>query len=335
MKLFDPVRAQSACCLCGTRDGTLVAVEDRHGAPLSVVCCRQCGLAHVDPIPTEAELAEFYSKRYRLEYKQAFEPSLRHVYRAGCVALDRFRLIALATPAPADVLECGAGGGEMGYLLASRGYWYTGIEPNDGYREHARSQYRTHLLPGTLDDHALPGASVDLVIMFHVLEHLRDPQLGVRTLAAALRPGGHLYIEVPNALTQVSSPSNLYHLAHLHYLATPTLLGLAQQAGLEPVLVEGAPTKANLTGIFRKPISNGAAQGYVPESAVHDAVVGANRQRTLVSYLRRPSTWLAAAGRLLRRGEEKRAAAAAGCARELLDVLYAQQAPWISHSVKS
>lgn len=44
---------------------------------------------------------------------------------------------------------------------------------------------------------ALPSAAYDLVLCSHVLEHLRDPWSVIPELARTVKPGGHIYIEVP------------------------------------------------------------------------------------------------------------------------------------------
>lgn len=257
---FSAYQPQSPCNLCGQRNGTLVAVRDRHGKPIRVTCCKSCGLTYVDPLPGALELAAFYAQRYRREYKSVEAPRVKHIYRAGCVALDRFRTVALLAQPPARVLDCGAGGGEFAYLLTSRGYRLTGIEPNDGYREFARTEYGVDLRPGTLDDASFAAGEFDLITIFHVLEHLRDPRAALTKLAGWLRPGGYLYVEVPNALTEVSSPLNLYHRAHLYYFAAEPLARLACTAGLAPVLLDGAASKANLTAVFCAPTAAQASR---------------------------------------------------------------------------
>lgn len=321
---FTDYTPASPCNLCGKREGTLVETRDRHGAPLNVTCCRNCGLTYVDPLPSAAELASFYAERYRREYKSAEAPRVKHIFRAGRVALERFRTVALLAQPPARVLDCGAGGGEFAYLLASRGYRLTGIEPNDGYREFARAEYGIDLRPGTLDDASFAAGEFDLITIFHALEHFRDPRAGLAKLAAWLKPGGHLYVEVPNALTEVSSPSNLYHDAHLFYFAADPLTRLARAAGLAPLLVDGAPSKANLTAVFRR--DDGAASDE-PEPSAHALVVEANRRRTLRRYLLSGSTWANAASRLWARGQERRAARAGLSGRATLDALYEKEAP--------
>lgn len=326
MQRFSPYTAQSPCALCQGREGTLVEVQDRHHQPLPVTCCRGCGLTYVDPIPSQEELALFYAQRYRREYKQATTPKFKHIYRAGRVAIERFGRVALLSRPGARVLECGAGGGEFAYLMASRGYRYTGIEPNDGYREYAKSEYGVDLRAGTLDDASFEPNQFDLITTFHVLEHLRDPRDGLIRLAGWLRPGGHLYVEVPNALTAVSSPSNLYHRAHLYYFAAQPLIALAAAAGLAPVMVDGAPTHANLTAIFTKA---SAATAPATAPSAHDAVVAANRRRTLGHYLRSGRTLAQLPLRLWQRHIERHMAKNNARGRALLDALYKEEAPQV------
>lgn len=49
------------------------------------------------------------------------------------------------------------------------------------------------------DAHHLPikNNSVDLVILYHVLEHLTQPQVAVNELFRVIKPGGSIFIEVP------------------------------------------------------------------------------------------------------------------------------------------
>ncbi len=45
---------------------------------------------------------------------------------------------------------------------------------------------------------AIPDASYDLVILNHVVEHMRDPRPVVATLCAKLKPGGYIWIAFPS-----------------------------------------------------------------------------------------------------------------------------------------
>jgi 2-polyprenyl-3-methyl-5-hydroxy-6-metoxy-1,4-benzoquinol methylase len=315
---FEPYRAQSPCNLCGGTDGVLIQNRDRHGDPLAVTCCASCGLAYVDPLPSANELCEFYASRYRAEYKKVVEPRLKHVYRAGRVALDRLRRLAPYAAPPARVLDCGAGGGEFTYLLSRSGFRASGVEPNDGYREHACRQYGVDLRPGTVDTADFGAGEFDVITLFHALEHFRDPAGGLRRIAGWLKPGGLLYVEVPNALTLVSSPTNLYHRAHLFYFAADPLRCLAESCGLQAIVVEGSVAQANLTAMFRR-VEN---QAEPTRATAHAAVVDINRRRTLSRYLTRGTTAAGFVRRMISRADERRAARQGRSARETLDALY-------------
>ncbi|MFO0008530.1 MAG: class I SAM-dependent methyltransferase, partial [Betaproteobacteria bacterium] len=167
-----------------------------------------------------------------------------------------------------------------------------------------------------------PG-EFDLITLFHVLEHLPDPGAGLARLAGWLKPGGHLYVEVPNAVTRVASPSNLYHRAHLYYFAPEPLAALAARAGLRAILLDGAPTLANLTAVFVKE----AAAPVGAFASAHDAVVAANRARTLARYLTSGHTLASVAPRLWNRMQEGRIERAGGNGRAALDRLFATEAP--------
>lgn len=94
----------------------------------------------------------------------------------------------------ADV-GCGAGGilpwlGEFGHAF--------GIDPSPAAIEYARGigvDVRPGGLPDSLGIDA--GRPVDVVLLLDVLEHVDDDALSLRSVRAALRPGGLLIITVP------------------------------------------------------------------------------------------------------------------------------------------
>ncbi len=306
---------------------------DRDGARLTVTCCKSCGLAYVDPLPSPDELTEFYAQRYREEYKKTSAPKLRHVYRAGRVALDRLGILATIASAPARVLDCGAGGGEFTYLLASRGFRAIGIEPNDAYRDYAAREYDIDIRAGTVEETEFASNEFDVITMFHVLEHLRDPAVGLRRLASWLKNGGHLVVEVPNALTGVSSPGNLYHRAHLYYFASQPLQQMACDCGLLPVKIAASPAEANLLAVFKKQTDPASDRMRSGGAFAHDALVNANRSRTLRRYLLSATTVASIPRRISSRSKEYVAQSAFPSGKAMLDHLYAQEAAQFASAI--
>ena len=102
-----------------------------------------------------------------------------------------------------DVLDVGSGYGFAARLLADRCRSVTGIEPMVELHEEASKlgDGVTNLgfrLGGveTLDD----GAAYDLVVLDNVYEHLPDQRDALARVDRALRPGGVVYMLMPNRL---------------------------------------------------------------------------------------------------------------------------------------
>jgi SAM-dependent methyltransferase len=76
-----------------------------------------------------------------------------------------------------------------------------------------------------------PGTKANLIILSHVVEHLRQPVQALKEICAVLAPDGAVYIEVPN-VPSGPQPSLPYKLVHTIYFSGPTLLATGSAAGL-------------------------------------------------------------------------------------------------------
>ena len=77
------------------------------------------------------------------------------------------------------------------------------------------------------------------------MEHVEDPIAFLKTLKKVTRPGGEIFIEVPNlrdpllSVWDVQSHKKFfYHSAHLHYFTENTLIKIAQKAGFNIANIE-------------------------------------------------------------------------------------------------
>jgi len=161
------------CALCGGNDFKLISEKDSKSKGKLLVCvCNACSMVSQNPIPTEQEVEQYYSTEYRQDYKQVFEPKLKHVYRAGNLALNRLEFLTKNNVTSGKLLDVGAGGGEFTYVSSQLGFDSTGIEPNIGYSNYAKDQYQANVKTGQLVD---IDDKFDVITMFHVMEHIPDP----------------------------------------------------------------------------------------------------------------------------------------------------------------
>ena len=203
-----------------------------------VTACRGCGLVFSNPLPSEADLAQFYSPSGewgQTHTRTAATPAPAPVRkrRGRGKWLRQFDVIrddlCVETPPPgARVFDYGCGAGQDLDVLQDCGWDTWGLETavDDAFTRHRRL-------------HAVPDEpTFDLVIVNHVLEHLTNPLGLLRRLARACRVGGYLLVGVPRFDTlplHRDYPYVINGRAHVTAYTPACLVGLLARAGFDSV----------------------------------------------------------------------------------------------------
>ena len=147
--------------------------------------------------------------------------------RAPQAAAFAEQIIATSKPflpsRPWTVLDVGCGYGHTALELARRCERVVGIEPAAPLAEHGIQLAAISRLPNFEVRHQsiyeLPEREAfDLVVLDNVFEHLPDQRRALSVLSAALRPGGAMYLLMPNKLWPIEVH---YRLPVLSYLPLP------------------------------------------------------------------------------------------------------------------
>ncbi len=160
-----------------------------------VLVCRRCGLGRLHPIPSAKELRALYPDEYYGEPGTKFQPVVERLVRI--VGERHAGFLCGAVPPGGRVLDVGCGRGVLLGALADRGFEVHGVEVSATAACGAdpRAQIR---VAASLRDAGYAEASFDLIIVWHVFEHLADPRGTVEEMHRILKPGGRLVIAVPN-----------------------------------------------------------------------------------------------------------------------------------------
>ncbi len=158
------------------------------GEHFQIVECRTCGFGLTDPVPLSMD--PYYPPRYR-RFNALAAFVLRRLY------VRRVDGWHARLGKAGRALELGSGTGWMLRALRARGWLAVGSERTVSAAAAARDAAGAPMFVGDLTairDEPL----LDLVIMFHVLEHLADPLAALAAVARRVKPGGTLILGIPN-----------------------------------------------------------------------------------------------------------------------------------------
>lgn len=237
-----------ACPLCHGLEFERLAATDRYDMGIVTVGCLGCGMVMTNPQPTSDALDDFYAHHYRRYYRQSAAPTMDYI---SALRIDERTaatvdfLITHGELGPGmAVLDVGASEGSMLRAVGARlpTTHRFAIEPDTGLgsftSQHAGCQVHTSL-HGFQESDPPP---LDLVILNHVLEHIKNPVQYLSSLKPLLKPNARVYIDVPD-LREYHKLSAL-HIAHLYHFGPDTLAGTAASAGYTLHLIEKhAPPK--------------------------------------------------------------------------------------------
>jgi SAM-dependent methyltransferase len=190
--------------------------------------CASCGFQFVAPTPSREELAAYYDRAYAVPLTRYRS----HLTRHNRLIADLERWV----PQRGKLLEVGASYGHSLAIARARGWQVHGIELSPGAAQYANEQLRVAVLNTDLLDAPLPAASFDAIMLWHVLEHTREPAEQVARLYSLLKPGGILALLVPNINSVGARLAGrawpwMCPPAHLWYFSPTTLPRLLTQHG--------------------------------------------------------------------------------------------------------
>lgn len=207
------------------------------------VRCTDCGHVWLNPRPALSALGTIYPPHY---YAYDYEARVHPVARWGKAVLDGRKLGGvlkrLGGP-PRTYLDVGCGSGRYLREMARRGLARRDIH---GLELDAEVVARLagegfSVARARVEEAELAPGSIGLATMFHVLEHVDEPDRVVARIAGWLAPGGTLAVETPNldSLDHRLFSATFwggYHIPRHWHLFTPeTLARLLMGAGLQPV----------------------------------------------------------------------------------------------------
>ena len=234
----------SECQICGSDKYGLIATKIREGDG-RIVKCRECGLVKQELQASADELRGYYEKEYQethsLQRSEIQSPAQHFNDRIKTIT-RQFEEIKPYLHEKMDVLEVGCGVGALLSLIKPYAKYCVGVELNTSFINFLEQELG-------IEGHAQDMFTIDfkrkfdLIVMIDTLDHLPNPIEVLEYLRNLLKPGGRMWIEVPNldeALNfflpqpnQLEFNTFFWQKAHFFYFSKDTITKAFRRVGMK------------------------------------------------------------------------------------------------------
>ena len=221
------------CNLCGSPNRTIV-IDGRFG---QIAKCDRCGLMfrltttaahpveHAGGVDRLAKQFEIKQKVQLVDYQKCFSVIERYL-----------------PSATRDLVEIGSFTGHFLRLAREKGWNVRGVEPDENAARLSVDGTGLDVSISDLRGAGLQPGSFDAVVMFHVIEHFRDPFAELEEIHRVLRRGGILVAETPRFDTiwfrLLKERERSVIPDHLFYFTRSTLAKIVTRAGFSVVQLD-------------------------------------------------------------------------------------------------
>jgi SAM-dependent methyltransferase len=252
----------------------------------AVYSCNVCHTGITAPQLSGEELSSAYPKiYYNLDAFRDLDIKTSRFYSFQYEKIEKIKKVAEG----GTLLDVGCGVGSFVLISKEYGYEAEGIEMSHEAVEFGRSNFHVLLNEGDILSYPLKDNNYDIVTMWHVLEHLPNPNDVLRKIHPKLKSNGILAIAVPNfsSIQAKIFRSRWYHLdvpRHLFHYSLQGLVELLSKTGFTVEVVDHFSLEHNWAGI------NGSIfdlHSLTKESIIHKIV-----RKTIGYYLSYLLAWI-------------------------------------------
>jgi len=207
---------------------------------LSLLRCDECAVVFTDRRMDDFDPEGLYVDYYKNEMAGRFNLGIECLVRL----FRFFRAFKIFTVSPRakTILDVGSGRGFLLYYL-KKYYGYAraaGSQVSKNAIEFSRNTLGLEIYDKDLLELSLGQSAFDVITIWHVLEHVREPEKYIVQMENLLKADGKLVIEVPNFDSWTRGLTGKYWLGldldyHIYFFTPKSLCGLLEKHGFKIV----------------------------------------------------------------------------------------------------
>jgi SAM-dependent methyltransferase len=159
--------------------------------------CTSCAVLKTEPAPDDSRIGKYYESDNYLSHGDGQKGIFARLYRLakGYNLGWKGRLLQRLN-SKASFLDYGCGTGDLITHCQELGFDVRGAEPSDSAKAHLSSLVKDRVVIPA--EELLSDRRYDIISMWHVLEHIREPREILSQLKTKLNQDGHIVIALPN-----------------------------------------------------------------------------------------------------------------------------------------
>jgi len=229
------------CPVCGCEVNNRVLICKDYlvsGDDFEITACTDCGFQFTNPRPEDDTLGDYYKSEDYVSHSESKKGIINRLFlMARNYTLKKKLKIIHKYGSGKRMLDIGCGSGSFLDVCKSAGYEANGLEPDGDAREFALKNYGLEVKP--IEDFLhVEDNSIDIITMWHVLEHVSDLRLYFNRFREILSENGTLFIALPNPESKDAQMYGKFWAAfdvprHLYHFRQKDIKNLAEQYGFQ------------------------------------------------------------------------------------------------------
>lgn len=252
-----------SCNLCNNEVQKTIFIKNG----FKIVQCSSCRLVYIGNPPSEMELRKLYS--FDSNYHAKFQVNSPRIEREELKLAKQHNDFVRKYKTKGSILDIGCSAGFFLKVAKEIGWKTCGIEISDDTAQIARHRYGLEVLTGTIEETGITQGSFDVVTMWDLIEHARNPMKTMLNVNKVLKDEGLLFLSTPNVdglfpkiSYKVSKIINYWQHPeppwHLFQFSKKTIIKLLELTGFIPLeMAYGRGsiqyTFGSLKSLFRSP----------------------------------------------------------------------------------
>lgn len=238
-----------------------------------ICICKNCQFKFTQNVPSEEEIGKYYASEDYISHSDTQEGFINKLYHfaRSYMLNSKKTLVNNCLPRSADsqngkkLLDIGCGTGYFLNAMQEDKWDVVGIEPDDGARKICIDKFK---LPVHSNEHLfeLPKLSMNVISMWHVLEHIHRLDDYLAQIHSLLKSDGRFIVAVPNCDSHDANKYNEVWAAwdvprHLYHFTPPTMELLMKNNGFNLVTKHLMPFDAFYVSLLSERYKDGGSIG--------------------------------------------------------------------------